>query len=133
MAAAAFLKKFMEKITIQAIWQLLHPSRVFNTRGRWERCCREWEALDDAKKERVFRLIQTKRQNGTYINPNPLFAFLDAIQDDEAQQAKMMKRGPTMMDFDAYYKKYGTTEDTDGWTRKFIEDERRTIYVKNNG
>ena len=85
----------MEEITIHALWQLLKPSRVFNTRGRWERCCAEWNAMDEARKERIFRLIQTKRQNGQYINPNPLFAFLDAMQDDEQQQSKVRKPEPT--------------------------------------
>ena len=83
-----------EEITIQAIWQMLQPSRLFNTRGRWERCCKEWNEMDKAQQERIFRLIQAKRQNGD-VNPNPLFAFLDAMQEDAHQQAKVKQPEPT--------------------------------------
>ena len=84
-----------EEITIHGIWQMLRPSRVFNTRGRWERCCKEWNMMDKAQQERIYRIIQAKRQNGEKINPNPLFAFLDAMQEDEVKQSKVKQPDPT--------------------------------------
>ena len=85
----------MEPITIQKLWQLLRPTKVFNTRGRWERCCSDWNEMDEAKRLRIYQKIQTKRQNGEYVNPNPCFALNDAIQEDEQQQAKQKKPEPT--------------------------------------
>ncbi len=29
-----------------------------------------------------------------------------------------------------YYAKFGTTEELNGWQRKFIAEEQRTVYVK---
>ena len=50
--------------------------------------------MDDAKRKRIFRIIQAKRQNGGN-NPNPLFAFLDAMQEDEVKQSKVKQPEPT--------------------------------------
>lgn len=44
--------------TMQALWQLLQPSLVYNTRGRFEKCCQDWHSMDDAQKLRVFRIIE---------------------------------------------------------------------------
>ena len=51
--------------------------------------------MDKAQQERIYRIIQVKRQNGEKINPNPLFAFLDAMQEDEVNQSKVKQPEPT--------------------------------------
>ena len=50
--------------------------------------------MDDAKKLRVYRIIHAKKQNGEKLNPNPLFAFLDAMQEDEVKQSKVKRPEP---------------------------------------
>ena len=51
--------------------------------------------MDKAQQERIYRIIQAKRQNGEKLNPNPLFAFLDAVQEDELNQSKVKQPEPT--------------------------------------
>ena len=85
----------MEDITIQQLWQLLQPSKIFDSRGRFERCCRDWSAMDAGKRARVFKIIETKRHNGEYVHPNPCFALNDALQEDEIRQAKIVRPEPT--------------------------------------
>ena len=95
---------------------LFQPDKEFTNRlGAAER---EWNKCSPNKQQTIIAWLE---MHGRYPGRNPYFF----IQDFEARQQTM--------DFDAYYKKYGTTEDTDGWKRKFIENEGRTIYVKNNG
>ena len=126
MAAAAILKKiFMETITIQQLWQLLQPSMVFDTRGRYEKCQLIWEALDEAQHQRIYNSIAAKKQNGEFVHPNPCFALDDAMQDDECTQAKKKQT----MTFAEYYAMYNTTEERDGWKMTNPTGEK-VIYVK---
>ena len=69
MAAAALKKIFsMATITLMDLWQLLHPSETFDTRGRYERCFAVWNRWDEAKRTRIYQQIAAKLQNGEFIN-----------------------------------------------------------------
>lgn len=69
-------------------------------------------------------------------------AIIDELYNHLAAGTKPKQRNPyfylkdfhapctLQMSFDDYYKKYGTTADTDGWTKHFLPDEHKTIYVK---
>ncbi len=118
-----------KEITLIDLWQLLQPSDTFDTRGRYERCLQLWSRLDSAKRTRIYAQLAAKKSNGEFINPNPCFALDDAIQADEQQQARTRPRRQTLS-YDDYVKRYGTTEDRDGWKRRFIPEERRTVYEK---
>ena len=87
----------METITIQKLWQLLHPSAVFDTRGRYEKCRLTWEALDEAQHQRIYNSIAAKLRNGEFVHPNPCFALDDAMQDDECAQAKKKQKMPEFL------------------------------------
>jgi len=105
----------MESITIQALWLLLHPSKVFDNRGRWERCCRDWNEMDAAQRERIYQIIQAKRQNGEFVNPNPCYALNDAMQEDAQHQARQKKPEPT------------------NWNGKALDSGKRYVTAKYNG
>ena len=62
MAAAAIFQIIMETITFQDLWQLLHPSAVFDTRGRYERCLLLWNAMNEAQRKRIYSSIAAKQQ-----------------------------------------------------------------------
>ena len=100
------------------IWQLLAPVPKFFNRKR--KCFDMWQNLSLDEQRAIYNRIKARKESGQFVNDNPYFALMDSIAPQE----------PKEMAFDDYYKKYGTTEDTDGWKRKFIEDEGRTIYVK---
>lgn len=71
------------------VWQnLLRPSPTFDTRAKYESCFKYWCGMDEAKRARVYQLIQQKKQAGLYVHPNPRLALDDAAQEDEVLQAK---------------------------------------------
>ena len=104
-------KNIMEPITIQEVWQLLQPSRTYNTRGRYEKCLFDWASMNDAQQRRVYALLQAKKDQAG-LNPNPCFALNDAMQEYEQQQAKA-NRQRQILSYADYYARYGTTEETD--------------------
>ena len=73
------------------LWQLLHPSITYDTRGRFHKCESYWYGMDDAQRLRVYRIIESHINNGDGINPNPCYALNDAMQEDEQQQAKLQR------------------------------------------
>lgn len=122
----------MATITLMDLWQLLHPSETFDTRGRYERCFAVWNRWDEAKRTRIYQQIAAKLQNGEFINPNPCFALDDAAQADEMTQAKTAwKKRTQQLSFRDYYTRFGTTEPQDGWQRKYLPEKQTTIYIKN--
>ena len=111
--------------TFEDIWRLLNPQGEYKRR---EGACRRlWQGYDEALQQAIYeKLSEAKRQG--LIKPNPYYAIEDTalvIQNNGPRRQEMS--------FNDYYKRYGTTEDTDGWKRKFLQDEGRTVYVKNNG
>ena len=116
---------------MQDVWQLLQPTKTFDTRGRFEKCLSDWCSMSEAQQHRVYQLLLSKKQQGE-LNPNPYYALNDAMQEDAQQQAynALRKRQQTLSYAD-YYARYGTTEDTDGWHRQFLPEQQKTIYVKN--
>ena len=100
------------------IWELLAPlPKFFNRRNK---CFEVWQNLPLDQQREIYNRLKDKKTKGKFIDNNPYFAIVNNLAPQE----------PKEMDFDTYYKKYGTTEDTDGWKRKFLQDEGRTIYVK---
>lgn len=85
----------MESLTFQTLWQLLQPSEVFGTRGRYERCMAIWCSLDEAQQARIYQQIAAKKSQGAFVHPNPCFALDDALQADEVARAKMPQAEPT--------------------------------------
>jgi hypothetical protein len=100
------------------IWQLLSPKAEYVNRMR---ACRElWDSLTENQQDNIFDLISDKLSKGKFVDYNPLFAI-----EKNAVAAK-----PQILSYDAYYAKYGTTEEQDGWQRVYEADKKRTIYVK---
>ena len=117
-----------EKITMQDVWQLLQPSKTFNTRGRYEKCLADWSSMSEAQQKRVYQLLQSKKEHAL-LNPNPYYALNDAMQEDEQQHARKTTE-PQVLSFKDYYAKYGTTIEQDGWVRKHLPDQQKTIFIK---
>ena len=98
----------------EIFWDLFSPDVTFANRYNAARS--EWEKCPPQKQQ---AMLEWLRQHGPYRGRNPYFFILDFRENRTLQ-----------MSFDDYYKKYGTTADTDGWTKHFLPDEHRTIYVK---
>ena len=120
----------METITFIELWQLLHLSETFDTRGRYESCLAQWSRWDAAKRSQISQHIAAKLQNGEFVNPNPCFALNDAAQWYETEQAKAKAlHRPQTLSYNDYYAKYGTTKPQDGW-KMANPTGNRVIYVK---
>ena len=74
----------------------------------------------DMPQERRDAIIEYLRRHGAQQEKNPFFFVQDFQESSQIS-----------LSYKDYYAKYGTTEEVDGWRRKFLPEERRTIYVKN--
>ena len=79
------------------------------------------ETLWQQHPEKHSAIIDWLQKHGRYPCRNPYFFILDW---------QVRQQQPQILSFDDYYKRYGTTEEKDGWTKKFLPEERKTIYVK---
>ena len=107
--------------TIDDIWALLAPEGEYKRRRG--ACERLWQGYEPARQEEIYRRIEGKLAHCEYVSENPYFAIED--------NAKVSKRQLTMS-YAAYYAKYSTTEERDGW--KMIKPHKAgdppVYYVK---
>lgn len=86
------------------IWQLLSPKIEYANRKR--ACYNLWQSFSEDKKTAVFNTIKDKKGKGLFVDYNPYFAILKNSQLMSPKQ---------VMSFDAYYDKFHTTEEREGW------------------
>ena len=106
-------------ISFEAIWTLLSPSE--NYRPVRRRCQTLWESFPPEKQQEIYCRIEKKKKERKFIDYNPLFAIQKNALPPRPRQE--------VLTYDAYYSRFGTTEEQGGWRRVFIEKERKTIYV----
>ena len=95
---------------------------MLNTRpivpGKTAACLRLWETLDARQQEQIYYTIRDKLQAGKFVHYDPV----KAIQENTPKMQ--------VITADEYYRRYGTQANLDGWVRKHIPEEQRTVYVK---
>ena len=106
--------------TIDDIWALLAPEGEYKRRRG--ACERLWNGYDAARQEAIYAKIKGKLERGEYVSENPYFAIED--------NAKVPKPRQLVITGDEYYNMYHTQAERDGWKRVHIEEEQRTVYVK---
>ena len=72
--------------------KLLNPSLAFDNRGRYEKCAKYWNSIDEAEQQGLCQLIEAKLEAGEFVDPNPCFAMSDAMQEYEKKLAKAQKQ-----------------------------------------
>ena len=80
----------------------------------------EWNKYNLAQQRIIYRTIRDKIRAGKFVNYHPVLA----IRDNAPKAPRML-----VMSSEDYYLKYGTQANQDGWVRKFLPEEQRTIYV----
>ena len=100
----------------EQFWDLYNPEPNFNNRKAATQL--EWFKCTPEKREAIIEWLQKNRPPQ---GRNPYFFVQDFI---------LRVPRPQILSFDEYYARYGTTEEKDGWTKKFLPEERKTIYVK---
>ena len=97
---------------------------MLNTRpvvpGKTAECLRLWESLNARQQQQIYDTIRSKLQAGKFVHYNPV----KAIQDNTPKVQ--------VISADEYYRRYGTQTNQDGWERKFLPAQHKTIYVKQN-
>ena len=106
--------------TFEDIWALLAPEGEYKRRRG--ACERLWQGYDPARQEEIYQRIEGKLAHGEFVSENPYFAIED--------NAKKQKARTLVITADAYYRKYGTQDNHDGWVRTHLEAEQRTVYIK---
>ena len=100
-------------------WQLLYDHGATNTK-RIE--CRDlWDSLSEQQQTQLFTTISTKLRENKFIHYDPL----RAMHENLPRQRQCQR-----LSYADYYRRYGTTEETDGWHRQFLPEKQTTIYVK---
>ena len=80
-----------------------------------------WNGLTPEQQQAVFDAIQRKFDSGLFVHYDPT----KAVRDNIPKAPKIQ-----IISGDAYYRRYGTQTEQDGWVRKHLPEEQRTIYVK---
>ena len=107
--------------SILSIWALLNPQGEYKRRR--QACERLWEGYDEKTRQWIYEALRKAKQEGRWINPNPYFAIEDTAL------AEQRKRHTQQLSFNEYYKRYGTTEERDGW-KMANPTGQQVIYVK---
>ena len=106
-----------------SIWALLKPQGEY--KRRYRACERLWAGYSPEMQQRIYNAISEARQRGDWISPNPYFAIEDTALN--LQQKPRMQQ----LSYAEYYRRYGTTAETDGWKMENPTGQK-VIYVKNN-
>ena len=119
--AITYTHLFMEKKPFDYLWDLLYEhGAVESQKGAAEMA---WDRYTIEKQRLIYQAIRDKLREGRFVQYNPVRAILE-----NAPRAPVMK----IISSDAYYQMYGTQEEKDGWTRKFLPNQHKTIYYKQN-
>ena len=80
-----------------------------------------WGRLTPEQQLAVYNAIKRKLDSGLFVHFDPT----KAVRDNLPQAPKIQ-----ILTTDAYYARFGTTENQDGWHRVYLEAERRSVYIK---
>ncbi len=104
------------KTDFETYWTLFKPDEQFENRRDATQI--EWDACPPDKQQAIIAWL---RKHGAYKGRNPYFF----IQDFRVRQPKQQ-----VLSYAAYYAKYGTTLERDGW-KMANPTGQQVIYVKN--
>jgi len=107
----------MEDI-FNALWAMLYEHGASAKKEEGTR--RYWATLTSLQQRQVFTTISTKLREDKFVQYDPIRAIKENLR-------KARRR---IISAEEYYRRYGTQANQDGWVRKFIPEEHKTIYVK---
>jgi hypothetical protein len=99
--------------------KLLLPHGVI--RRNIDEASRIWSGYTLDEQRKIYSRIRDKLRAGAFVSYYPDMAILENAPKEREQQ---------QLSFSDYYRKYGTTEEVDGWRRVFLPQLEKTIYVK---
>lgn len=105
--------------TFVFIWQLLEEHGVIPSKRREAE--QLWNSYSLEQQRYIYRCIRDKLRQDKFVHYNPV----QAIKENAPKAPRLM-----FLSADEYYRRYGTTADCDGWTRRFLPEQHKTIYYK---
>ncbi len=103
------------------LWALFRQHGSSNKREA--ECAQLWEEYPQDMRDLLFETIRKKLEQRKFVHYDPFRAMQENVEAIRSQT----------LSYNAYYDRYHTTEERDGWVRTFIEKEQRTVYVKSGG
>ena len=107
-------------MSFDLIWDLLDPPAEYTPMRNY--CQKMWDKLGEDKQQTIYHNIQNKKNNGKFVDFNPLYAIQK--NSNPAVEKKQI------LSFNDYYNLYGTTEPQDGW-QQANPTGNKVIYIKN--
>ena len=104
--------------SFEYLWELLEPKKEYEPVRN--RCLLLWETFTIEHQRAIYRIIKKRKKEHLFVDYNPLLAI---------ERFSKMPQKQTLS-FNDYYKKFGTTEEKNGWRRIFLPELRKTIYEK---
>ena len=104
-------------ILFQDVWRLLRAHGSSNKRE--EECRLLWGTFPPEMQQCIYKTIQTKLTRNKFVHYDPLRAIRENAQACAEQ----------ILSFNAYYARFGTTEERNGWQMKNPTGQK-VIYVK---
>ena len=81
-----------------------------------------WGTYTPEQQQAIFDSIEKKINAGNlYVDYRPPFAIRDNLPKAPRIQ---------IISADEYYRRYNTQENRDGWIRKHLPEQQKTIYIK---
>ena len=81
-------------------------------------CEAMWKNYTPAQQQAICDAIRRKIHSGAFVHFRPTLAMLDNVPKQE------------IISYDEHYRRYGTDMPQDGFQRIHLEDQQKTIYVK---
>ena len=101
----------------QQLWALLRQHG--SSAKRENECASLWASYTPEIQQRVYNAIRTKLEQGKFVHYDPLRAMEENARAPRQQT----------LSYAEYYKRYGTTEERDGW--KMVNPTgQKVMYVK---
>lgn len=108
----------MEDFLFDKIWSLLYEHGA--SERKREGAQRYWASLTTEQQQQVLTTISRKLETGRFVHFDPIRAIKENI----------IKIHPLVISAEEYYQRYGTQANQDGWVRKFLPEQQKTIYIK---
>ena len=103
------------------LWQMLDKHGVIE---RYKAdCARLWDTFTLDQQRAIYRSIRDKLRADEFVNYHPVKAIRDNIP--KPPKYKILSYGE-------YVARYHTDAEMDGWKRKHLPDQQKTIYIKNS-
>ena len=80
-----------------------------------------WKTFSPTQQQAICDSIERKLNAGLFVHYNPA----KAMQDNAPKPPKAQ-----ILSYDEHYRRYGTDIPQDGFQRIHLEDQQKTIYVK---